>query len=150
MWHLLTLGNEWGGRCWLQGNRSGAVGCGFWNDECGGLNMAIAWQIVYCAVAVFVVVIVPYSIFYYEADRGDEKELLGRGRGTAPAKPSKINWKVCTALRYTCVTLILSLAILIVMYVFLHTAEIPVSVISVNTAYAPVVQFIGGEREASL
>lgn len=54
-------------RC-LQGNRAGVVGCGFWNDDCGGLNLALVWQIVYCIIFGLVVVIFPFFIFFYEAD----------------------------------------------------------------------------------
>ena len=27
------------------GNRSGLVGCGYWNNNCGGLDMALVWQV---------------------------------------------------------------------------------------------------------
>lgn len=47
-------------------NRSGIVGCGFWNNECGGLDLTLVWQIVYIIVAALVVVVIPYAIFYYE------------------------------------------------------------------------------------
>ena len=49
------------------GNRSGVVGCGVWNDTCGGLDMILIWEMVYCAMAGLVVVVVPFTIFYYEA-----------------------------------------------------------------------------------
>ena len=34
----------------------------------GQLNMAIFWQVIYIALAVFIVVIIPACTFYYEAD----------------------------------------------------------------------------------
>ena len=34
----------------------------------GNINMAVFWQIIYISLAVFVVVIIPASTFYYEAD----------------------------------------------------------------------------------
>jgi len=43
------------------------VGCGVWNDNCGGLDMLLVWEIVYCAIAGMVVVVVPFTIFWYEA-----------------------------------------------------------------------------------
>lgn len=44
------------------------MGCGFWNNNCGGLDLTLVWQIVYCMIAGLVVVIFPFFIFYYEAD----------------------------------------------------------------------------------
>ena len=54
--------------CSEQGNRSGVVGCGFYNNNCGGLDLTLAWQIVYVAIAIMVVIILPFAIYFYEAD----------------------------------------------------------------------------------
>ena len=51
-----------------QGNRAGVVGCGFYNNNCGGLDLTLAWEIVYGSVAGMVVVILPFAIYFYEAD----------------------------------------------------------------------------------
>lgn len=62
------------------GNKSGVVGCGVWNDNCGGLNLAIVWQIAYCIIAALVVVVMPFFMFYYENDdEGMESAEKGEG-----------------------------------------------------------------------
>jgi hypothetical protein len=35
----------------VQGNRAGVVGCGFYNNNCGGLDLRIVWKIVYGCIA---------------------------------------------------------------------------------------------------
>ena len=50
------------------GNRAGVIGCGYWNNGCGGLNLTIVWQIIYGCIAGLVIVVFPFFIFYYEAD----------------------------------------------------------------------------------
>ena len=52
-------------------NNSGYAGCdGYDISVCGGLNMEIAWEIVYFSVLAFVVLLIPFAICYYEADDG--------------------------------------------------------------------------------
>jgi hypothetical protein len=57
------------------GNNAGVVGCGVWNNNCGGLNLIIVWEIVYCIIVGLLVVVFPFFIFYYEAsDEGMSAE----------------------------------------------------------------------------
>jgi len=50
-------------------NNAGYAGCdGFDTEVCGGLSMELMWEVVYIAVIVYVVVLIPFAIFYYEAD----------------------------------------------------------------------------------
>ena len=52
-------------------NRSGALDCTLGAAtaaNCGGLDLALVWQIVYVTIAGFVLLLIPYAIFYYEAD----------------------------------------------------------------------------------
>ena len=51
-------------------NRSGAPGCDWAAaaGTCGGLDLALVWQAVYVSIAAFVVLLIPFAIFYYEAD----------------------------------------------------------------------------------
>lgn len=99
------------------GNKGGLVGCGYWNDKCGGLDMDLVWQLVYVVIAGMVVVIVPYTIFYYEADDREGN------------KGERIWW---TAFKYLIVTLVVSILILVISFVFLRETYIPVSVLSVS------------------
>lgn len=108
------------------GNRSGVVGCGFWNNECGGLNMVLVWEIVYCAVAIMVIIVVPFTVFYYEADSGEMN------------MKEKLWWTAC---KYLTVTLVISVGLLVVGFAFLRTTYIPISTIAVDVttvAFQPV------------
>ena len=52
-------------------NKDGYAGCaGYDTSVCGGLDMQGFWEGVYIAILVFVVFLIPFAIFYYEADDG--------------------------------------------------------------------------------
>ena len=40
------------------------------NAFCGGLDMTLCWEILFCTIAFFLVVPIPFATFYYEADDG--------------------------------------------------------------------------------
>ena len=92
-------------------NQGGGVGCDQgWNDNCGNLDMHLAWSIMYCMIAIMVIVVMPFAIFYYEADDGLD--------------PSKS--PACNAASYTTCTLVISLVVLLCMFFLLGETEIPV------------------------
>lgn len=45
----------------------GNIGCSSWNTACGGIDVAVLWQVVYMLIAFFVVSIIPFTIFFYES-----------------------------------------------------------------------------------
>jgi len=49
-------------------NQAGVVGCGQSNNNCGGLNLAVAWQAIFGTALVFVGGVIPFAIFFYEAN----------------------------------------------------------------------------------
>ena len=52
-------------------NNEASAGCtGYGSNFCGGLDMALAWEIIYMITLLFVVLFIPFAIFYYEADDG--------------------------------------------------------------------------------
>ena len=120
-------------------NMTGVVGCDTWNPVCGGIDMSTLWSIIFIVIGnsrecqrvfhlltlllpacllsycifsgIFVLVIIPYSMFYYEADDG------GVGQNKTP---------LCvTALRYELGLLFISLLILVLLFVFIGTTEVP-------------------------
>lgn len=78
------------------------------NNSQGGLNLDITWQILYAVIALFVVVIIPFFIFYYEADDPDLSLV------------HQIKWGII----YTAVTIVISGIILGILYGFLGFADI--------------------------
>jgi hypothetical protein len=38
-------------------NASGSVGCGVWNNSCGGLDIATTWQVAYIVIAALVLTV---------------------------------------------------------------------------------------------
>ncbi|KAA0152010.1 hypothetical protein FNF29_04125 [Cafeteria roenbergensis] len=120
------------------GNRSGIVGCGVWKTQCGGLDLMLVWQIVYCIVAGLVVVGVPFAIFYYETeDEGLSSDQSAIKRNIAAFQGccgcAKV---VCVAFTYTLVLTVLAVIVLLISWVFLSFAEIPYqsTVVDVSTA----------------
>lgn len=100
------------------GNKAGVVGCGYWNNDCGGLQLDFVWQMVYVLVAAFVVIILPYTVFYYEADDREGN------------KGERIWW---TAAKYSLITSFVSILTLIISFVFLRQTFIPVESMSANS-----------------
>jgi len=79
----------------------------------GGIRMDIFWIVIYISTAVTVLVIIPGLTFYYEAD------------------PDWNCWeKLKYSFCYLIVTIVIVIAILLITYAFLSTAEIPIITIS--------------------
>ena len=126
------------------GNSLGATGCGPWNNWCsGGIDMPLLWQIMYCTIAVMVVVVMPFFIFYYEAD--DE--------GMEVAEKAQDLWdgirmrfaackrNLCSACCYTSIIIVLGIALFLILYNTIAKTEIPYRLMSVSvstTAFQPV------------
>lgn len=88
------------------------------NTHTGGtLRIDVMWQIVYIAIAVFCVGIIPFTIFYYEAD-----------------DPESYESQLWTAVKYELVTFLVSIVTFFLLWVFLSTALIPVDKYVVDTA----------------
>jgi LMBR1 domain-containing protein 1 len=78
-----------------------------------GIRMDIFWIVIYLSTAVFLVFIIPSLTYYYEAD--NEWTCW-----------QKIKYSFC----YLFVTIIITIAILIITYVLLSKAEIPITIIN--------------------
>jgi LMBR1 domain-containing protein 1 len=120
------------------GNRTGLVGCGFWNNGCGGLNLAAVWQIVYWIIFGLLVVVFPYMIFFYEADdEGLAAEDAARAAGTSTCMARLCDFRGCgratvSAVIYTLITIVIAGVVIALMYTFLNTTEIPYKLTSVD------------------
>ncbi len=81
--------------------------------------MALAWEIVYILTLVFAALLIPFAIFYYEADdgMGNMKESM-----------------FCNAFKYEIMVLIVTALTLTLMYLYLSTTDIPVTVYEVSVA----------------
>jgi LMBR1 domain-containing protein 1 len=90
-------------------NLSGTVGCGVFGD-CGELDLSSLWQAFYIAVAVFVIILIPYTIFFYES-YDKTKSLLSQG---------------CSAFCWQLTSTVIAILVFVVMFVFLKYTEIPV------------------------
>eukprot|EP00956_Cyclotella_meneghiniana_P006079 scaffold7921_cov68-Cyclotella_meneghiniana.AAC.8 len=74
-------------------NNEGFAGCDGWSTAfCGGLNMALFWEIFYWLITVWLFVLIPFSMFYYEADDG--MLMVGTSVGAKP------NSRICEAIKY--------------------------------------------------
>ena len=117
-----------------QGNRAGLVGCGFWNNNCGGLDLTTVWQIVYCMIAGLVVVVFPFFIFYYEAD-DEGMQAAEESEGSCIRRLCDFrNFKrsFMSAFCYTLVTTALAAIVIAVSYMFLSACFLPYLLISID------------------
>lgn len=128
------------------GNRAGLVGCGFWNSDCGGLDLALTWQIVYCIIFGLVVVVFPFFIFFYEADdEGLAAEDKARAAGESTCMARLCDFRgcgraLCSATVYTLITTAIAVFVLLMMYFYLAKTELPykLSAVSVSSvAFMP-------------
>lgn len=120
----------------LQGNRAGVVGCGFWNNECGGLDTALMWQIAYGIIAILLVVVLPFLIYYYEHDdegmgaveRAQAAQAAGAGETRKCARMCDMRncrASCMAATCYTAVTVALAGLVIGLCYGFVSTASLP-------------------------
>jgi len=82
----------------------------------GGLDMELLYQIVYMAIAIMTVGVIPFLIFYYEAE-----------------DPESRDWQIWTAIKYEFITVVVAVTTVVLMWVFLGTAEVPVELYSFNS-----------------
>lgn len=117
----------------FQGNKSGLVGCGFWNNNCGGLDMTLAWEIVYIVIAILVVVVFPFLIFMYEADdEGLTAAKAGKGKIGQMFDVAACGRAFLSAICYEAITLAVAIPVLILTWTYLGVTWIPVSATTVN------------------
>ena len=95
------------------------------------------WQMLAVAIAAMVVVVIPFVIFAYEADDEGLGALKRHGRGNPIGRAC--DFKNCrvsvrSAFGYTLITLLISLAVLLISYVFLRYTDIPLQATTVGVA----------------
>jgi LMBR1 domain-containing protein 1 len=79
----------------------------------GGLNMKDFWLAMYVIVFIMIVFLLPFGIFLYESD--PDRNIAAR---------------ICGALLYECIVVIVSLALLFISFAFCNTAHIPITTIN--------------------
>lgn len=100
-------------------NNEGYAGCdGFDTQICGGLNMALFWDIIYWLIPIWVFFLIPLSTFYYEADDG----MLMAGTSVG-AKPQS---RIKEAIKYELFVVVIFGLIFALTYLFLNQTAIPV------------------------
>jgi LMBR1 domain-containing protein 1 len=115
-------------------NQSGAVGCGAWNNNCGGLDMVMTWQVAYCVIVAMVVVIMPFFIFYYEADdEGMEAKEKGEGcLDTLALHFSGCKRSCCSAIVNTIIITVVGVIGFFVLYAYIAYTQIPYKLITAS------------------
>ena len=90
-------------------------GCmlGYDTRACGGLDMYLFWTIMFMLILVWMVLFIPFSVFYYEEDDG---VLLGK-------EPKS---RVCIAAKYELMVLFVVAVIFTLCYLFLSVTNIPI------------------------
>jgi LMBR1 domain-containing protein 1 len=79
----------------------------------GGFPMEQLWLAVYITIAIMVVIIIPFAIFYYEAEEAEPGEKT----------PSQLG----SAIKGTILTLVVFMVITVVLWITIGIAEIPVT-----------------------
>eukprot|EP00967_Tisochrysis_lutea_P143013 scaffold265066_cov38-Tisochrysis_lutea.AAC.2 len=74
------------------------------------LDMALLYQIMFVVIAVMVIILIPFLIFYFEAE-----------------DPENPRGQLCWAMVYESITLGIAAVVLVLMWIFLGRAELPVT-----------------------
>ena len=102
----------------------GNIGCSTWNPNCGGIDVGTLWQVIYWTIAIFIMAIIPFTIFYYENfeyEAGSDKE------GSC--------WKqVRGALCYQMIVTIFCLVFLFVTYATTNQSLLPITTVAVESS----------------
>ena len=85
----------------------------------GGIPMSLLWLIMYITMAVMIVIVVPFTMFYYEA-----------------YDPESRNWQIWTAFKYEVCTILICGLTLGILWAFVGFAEVPLDVFSQNGTYS--------------
>ena len=109
----------------------------------GGISMTVLWQIAYVSIAVLVVVVMPFYIFYYEAD---DEGLEVAEKAETCLDGLKLRLMACkrnlmSACIYTCICMVLAIAGFLVLYNTIAKTEIPYRLMTVSvssTGFLPV------------
>jgi len=102
-------------------NKDGYPGCdGYETALCGGLNMALFWDVFFWLIPIWVFLMIPFSSFFYEADDG--MLMAGTSVNPNPKKKSRI----LSALGYTTGVVVFVAVLYWVTYYFLSYTYIPV------------------------
>lgn len=100
----------------------GNIGCSTWNTSCGGIDVGTMWQVIYWTIAIFIIAVIPFTIFYYESyeyEAGSDKE------GSC--------WKqVKSALCYQMIVTVMCFIFLFVTYATTNESLIPITTIDVK------------------
>ncbi|RHZ12412.1 hypothetical protein DYB37_001268 [Aphanomyces astaci] len=105
-----------------QANNSTAIGCtAGWNAACGNLDMETLWLIVFMSIAVFLVVLLPYSIYFYESDDGFDDSS------------AKKTHRWLDALKLEIATVVVVGIIVAITYITSSTSDIPYNVLVYNS-----------------
>jgi hypothetical protein len=116
-----------------QGNKAGLVGCGFYNNNCGGLDMGAAWEAVYISIAILAVVVFPFMIFLYEADdEGLSAMKAGSGKIGQMCNAAQCTKAILSALCYELILLVIAIPILMITWTYLGVSWIPVSATTID------------------
>jgi LMBR1 domain-containing protein 1 len=103
-------------------NNSTAIGCAEgWNPVCGNINMDLLWLMVFLAIVVFLVVLLPFAIFYYEADDGEDN-------------PKNSQWG--EAIKMELGTVAVAAALITVLYLTSAESNVPMRALEVNSMSA--------------
>lgn len=100
-------------------NNSTAIGCEEgWNPVCGNINMGLLWLLVFLSIVIFLVVLLPFAIFYYEAD--DDEDI---------AK----NKQWGEAIKMVIATVVVAVALITVLYLTSGESSVPMRAMEVNS-----------------
>jgi LMBR1 domain-containing protein 1 len=103
-------------------NNSTAIGCKEgWNTACGNIDMDTLWLIVFMAIIFFIIVLIPYAIYYYEADDGDDNVN---------------NHQWLEALKLEFATVLVAVALIVVLFVTVSKSKVPLRAMSLNAQSA--------------
>jgi len=112
-----------------------------YSDLCGGLDLRIVWKIVYGCIAGMVVVILPFAIFFYEADdEGMNVKAAGGGTFAQRLNCGDCKRSFMSALCYELITLTVAVIVLIITWKYLGIARLPIRSTYVNIANIKAIQ----------
>eukprot|EP00588_Corethron_pennatum_P012288 CAMPEP_0194269994 /NCGR_PEP_ID=MMETSP0169-20130528/4077_1 /TAXON_ID=218684 /ORGANISM="Corethron pennatum, Strain L29A3" /LENGTH=546 /DNA_ID=CAMNT_0039011883 /DNA_START=99 /DNA_END=1739 /DNA_ORIENTATION=+ len=107
-------------------NGAGSPACTQGPDDglCGGIDMLFLWELLHMAGFAFVLVVVPFTMFYYEADDGGDRPGRDRRRTTGDM--------ACEAVRYTSGVVIVAALLLFISERYLNHIELPLTEVTVS------------------
>jgi len=111
---------------------------------CGGIDMVLLWETLYVVALFFVVVLIPFTIFYYEADDGEVIVARNSDGAKGDAAAARNN-RCLEASKYTTGVVLISGLLFYLCSRYINEVQLPLTTIEIDSSNFQIFLMTGGQ-----